>query len=130
MQRPGQVLKNLTGHPRRALGRQQCPARSTGAPSIIGLVGRPGNHRPIVAHTTAYDSEVPARGQRIPADTSATKRPWSVQDRIDERTRADMIAAYRAGTTAASLATTHGLSLRSVKRLLTSAGVHRKQLPA
>ncbi|MCA1681696.1 MAG: hypothetical protein LC700_00745, partial [Actinobacteria bacterium] len=35
---------------------------------------------------------------------------------------ADMIAAYRAGTTAASLATTHGLSLRSVKRLLTSAG--------
>ena len=70
------------------------------------------------------------RSSVVPADTSATKRPWSVQDRIDERTRADMIAAYRAGTTAASLATTHGLSLRSVKRLLTSAGVHREQLPA
>jgi hypothetical protein len=70
------------------------------------------------------------RSSVVPADTSATKRPWSVQDRIDERTRADMIAAYRAGTTAASLATTHGLSLRSVKRLLTSAGVRRKQLPA
>jgi hypothetical protein len=37
-----------------------------------------------------------------------------------------MIAAYRGGTTAASLATTHELSPRSVKRLLASAGVRRK----
>jgi hypothetical protein len=41
-----------------------------------------------------------------------------------------MIAAYRAGTTAASLASAHGLSLRSVKRLLSSAGDRRLQLPA
>ena len=40
------------------------------------------------------------RSSVVPVDTSATKRPWSVQDRIDEHTRADMIAAYRAGTTA------------------------------
>jgi hypothetical protein len=40
-----------------------------------------------------------------------------------------MIAAYRGGTTAASLAATHEVSLRSVKRLLSSAGVRREQLP-
>ena len=70
------------------------------------------------------------RSDVVPVAPQASKRPWSLRDCLDERTRADMIAAYRAGTTAASLATTHGLSLRSVKRLLTSAGVHRKQLPA
>lgn len=63
--------------------------------------------------------------------TSEIKRPWRLRERIDERTRVDMIAAYRAGTTAASLATTHGLSPRSVKRLLAAAGARRKQrLPA
>jgi hypothetical protein len=41
-----------------------------------------------------------------------------------------MIAAYRAGTTAASLATTYELSLRSVKRVLAVAGVRRKLRPA
>jgi hypothetical protein len=60
----------------------------------------------------------------------AAKRPWSLRDRLDELTRDDLIAAYRAGTTAASLATTHELSLRSVKRMLAAAGVRRKQLPA
>jgi hypothetical protein len=70
------------------------------------------------------------RSSVVPAGTSAAKRPWSVRDRIDERTRADLIAAYRAGTTAASLATTHGLSLKSVKRLLAAAGVRRNPLPA
>jgi hypothetical protein len=59
----------------------------------------------------------------------AAKQPWSLRDRLDEHTRADLIAAYRAGTTAASLAPTHELSLRSVKRLLAAAGVRRKQLP-
>ena len=66
----------------------------------------------------------------VPAALSAFKRPWSLQDRLTERTRADLIAAYLAGTTAASLATTHELSLRSVKRLLASAEVRRKRLPA
>jgi hypothetical protein len=60
----------------------------------------------------------------------AAKQPWSLRDRLDEHTRDELIAAYRAGTTAASLATTHELSLRSVKRLLAAAGVRRKQLPA
>lgn len=52
-----------------------------------------------------------------------------LQDRLDDRTRDDLIAAYRAGTTAASIAAAHGLSIRSVKRLLASAGARRKQLP-
>lgn len=34
-----------------------------------------------------------------------------------------MVAAYRAGTTSASLATTHELSLSSVKRMLAAARV-------
>ena len=66
----------------------------------------------------------------IPVASPASKRPWSLQDRLDEHTRADLLAAYLAGTTAASLAATHGLSLRSVKRLLAAAGVRRKQLLA
>jgi hypothetical protein len=67
---------------------------------------------------------------QCPAETSATKPPWSLRDRIDERTRAGLIDAYRTGATAASLASAHGLSLKSVKRLLAAAGAHRKQLPA
>jgi hypothetical protein len=41
-----------------------------------------------------------------------------------------MIEAYRAGGTAASIAAAHGLSIRSVKRLLAAAGVRRNRLPA
>jgi uncharacterized protein YcbK (DUF882 family) len=70
------------------------------------------------------------RSDAVSAAPPAPKRLWSLRDRLDERTRTDLIAAYRAGTTAASLAATHGLSLRSVKRLLAATGVHRKQLPA
>jgi hypothetical protein len=55
---------------------------------------------------------------------------YSHTTNLEERTRDDLIAAYRAGTTAASLATTHELSLRSVKRMLAAARVRRKQLPA
>jgi hypothetical protein len=61
----------------------------------------------------------------VPAATPSPGRPWSVRERLDERTRADLIAAYRTGATAASLAAAHGLSLRSVKRLLAAAGVRR-----
>jgi hypothetical protein len=42
-----------------------------------------------------------------------------------ERDIAELITAYRDSATAASLATTHGVSLRSVKRLLHTAGVRR-----
>ncbi|MGH3811502.1 MAG: cytochrome P450 [Pseudonocardiaceae bacterium] len=45
--------------------------------------------------------------------------------RLDERNIAGLITTYREGATAASLATAHGLSLKSVKRLLHIAGVHR-----
>jgi hypothetical protein len=60
----------------------------------------------------------------------APRRLWSLRERLNERTCADMIAAYRAGTTAASLATAYGVSLRSVKRLLAAAGARRKPPPA
>jgi hypothetical protein len=64
------------------------------------------------------------------AASPTSKRRWSLRDRLDERAHTDLIAAYSAGATAASLATTHELSLRSVKRILAAAGVRRKQLPA
>jgi len=59
-----------------------------------------------------------------PARPSA-KRPWSLRERLDERDIAELITAYRDGATAASLATTHSVSLTSVKRLLRTAGVSR-----
>jgi hypothetical protein len=58
----------------------------------------------------------------------APKRPWSLQDRPNERSRADLIDAYRAGATAVSTATVHGVSARSVKRLMAATGVHRTPL--
>jgi hypothetical protein len=86
------------------------------------------------SHTTHSDDlQLCANSPRsdvVPVPQRASKRPWSLQDRLDERTRADLIDAYRAGTTAASLANTHGLSPRSVKRLLSAAGVRRQQRPA
>jgi hypothetical protein len=62
----------------------------------------------------------PARTPR-----STATRPWSLRDRLTERDITDLIIAYRHGATAASLATTHGMSLRSIKRLLHSAGIRR-----
>jgi response regulator of citrate/malate metabolism len=60
---------------------------------------------------------------RTPRPTA--KRPWSLRDRLTERDITKLITAYRNGATAASLATAHGLSLKSVKRLLRTAGVRR-----
>jgi hypothetical protein len=48
-----------------------------------------------------------------------------LRDRLTERDIADLITAYRDGTPAASLADDYSLSLKSVKRLLHSAGVRR-----
>jgi DNA-directed RNA polymerase specialized sigma24 family protein len=66
----------------------------------------------------------------VPVPQPASRKPWSLQDRLDERTRADLIAAYRDGRTAASLAVAHGLSIRSVKRLVAAAEVRRQPVPA
>ena len=52
-------------------------------------------------------------------------RPWSVRERLDERDITELITAYRNGATAASLASTHSVSLSSVKRLLRTAGARR-----
>jgi hypothetical protein len=71
-----------------------------------------------LCHSMAFTS--PVRAPRPSA-----KRPWSLRDRIDECEMAKLITAYRDGATAASLADTHGVSLRSVKRLLQIAGARR-----
>ena len=60
----------------------------------------------------------PVRAARLSA-----KRPWSLRERLDEREITEVITAYRDGATAASLATTHGVSLSSIKRLLRTSGV-------
>ena len=57
-----------------------------------------------------------------------TNHPWSLRERLDEREIAEPITAYRDGATAASLATIHGVSIRSVKRLLHSADVRHASL--
>ncbi len=71
-------------------------------------------------HTVALTSPVRATG-------SSGQRPWSLRERLKERDIAELITAYRNGTTttASSLAATHGVNLKSVKRLLHTAGVRR-----
>jgi hypothetical protein len=85
------------------------------------------------SHTT-HDADLQlcanaSQSDAVPVARQASGRPWSLRDRLDERTRVDLIAAYRTGATAASLAITHDLSLRSVKRLMAAAGVRRQRLP-
>ena len=69
-------------------------------------------------HTLALTS--PVRAAR-----PSTTRPWSLREHLDECDIAKLITAYRDGATAASLATTYGVSITSVKRLLRTAGVRR-----
>ena len=56
---------------------------------------------------------------------ASAKPPWSLRERLDERDIAELITAYRDGATATSLAAAHGVSLKSVKRLLRIAGIRR-----
>jgi hypothetical protein len=71
-----------------------------------------------ICHTAALTS--PVRTPRL-----STQRPWSLRERLGEREITDLITAYRDGATAASLAATHDVSPKSVKRLLRTAGVRR-----
>jgi 2,4-dienoyl-CoA reductase-like NADH-dependent reductase (Old Yellow Enzyme family) len=61
----------------------------------------------------------------VRAAKPSAQRPWSLRERLNEREITKLITTYRNGATAASLATAHGVSLRSVKRLLHTAGVRR-----
>ena len=61
----------------------------------------------------------------VRAPRPSTKPPWSLRERLGERELAELITGYRNGATAASLATTHNVSLASVKRLLRTASVRR-----
>ena len=69
-----------------------------------------------LCHTVAFASPV-----RTPKPSA--KRPWRLRERLDDREIAELITGYRNGATAASLTTTLGVSLSSVKRLLYTAGV-------
>jgi hypothetical protein len=75
-----------------------------------------------LCHTMALTS--PVRAARPSAG-----RPWSLRERLHEREIAELITAYRDGATAASLATIHSVSVKSVKRLLQAAGVRRASPP-
>ncbi|MBV9160894.1 MAG: hypothetical protein JO309_05670 [Pseudonocardiales bacterium] len=60
----------------------------------------------------------------MPRDRAGSVR-GACGERLDERELAELSTAYRNGSTAASLAAAHGVSLSSVKRLLHTAGVRR-----
>jgi hypothetical protein len=84
------------------------------------------------SHTTQTTDLRPCRTVALTSPVRAArpsaKRTWSLRERLDEREIAELITAYRNGTTtttAASLATAHGMSLTSVKRLLRTAGIRR-----
>jgi 2,4-dienoyl-CoA reductase-like NADH-dependent reductase (Old Yellow Enzyme family) len=80
------------------------------------------------SHTTQAADLLLCRIQPAPTPRAArpsAKHPWSLRERLDESDIAELITAYRNGATAASLATTHGVSPSSVKRLLHAAGVRR-----
>jgi hypothetical protein len=80
------------------------------------------------SHTTQpLDLQLCANAPRSDAVLAAHRRPGSRGACKDASTsaRADLIAAWGAGATVASLATAHDLSLRSVKRLLATAGARR-----
>jgi hypothetical protein len=89
----------------------------------------------VVELLTAYSHSVQAADLRLchtvactsPVRTpkASAKPPWSLRERLDERDFAELITAYRDGATATSLAAAHGVSLKSVKRLLHTAGVRR-----
>jgi hypothetical protein len=70
---------------------------------------------------------LPHRGAHQPCAYPRTNRDasWSLRDRLTERDIAELITAYRDGATAASLAADYALSLKSVRRLLHTAGVRR-----
>ena len=88
-----------------------------------------------MAVLTAYSHSIQAADLRlchtevlaspVCAPRSNARRPWSLRERLDDRDIANLITAYRDGATAVSLAAAHGVSLKSVKRLLHTAGVHR-----
>jgi 2,4-dienoyl-CoA reductase-like NADH-dependent reductase (Old Yellow Enzyme family) len=72
----------------------------------------------LLCHTAALANPV-----RAPKPSA--KPPWSLRERLDEHEIAELITGYHHGATAASLATAHGVSLSSVKRLLRTACICR-----
>jgi hypothetical protein len=59
--------------------------------------------------------------EKRPRRWPATKRAWSLADRLDEAQVLTIVENYLSGATAAQLASAYGLSLSSLKRLLRSA---------
>jgi hypothetical protein len=87
--------------------------------NALGLVRSRSSYLPL-SRTPVQAADLPlchTVALTSPVRAASAKRPWSPRERLDECKIAELITAYRDGATAASLATTHGLSLRSVKRL-------------
>src|SRR5688500_15695263 len=59
--------------------------------------------------------------KKRPRRRPATRRAWSLTERLDEAQVLTIVENYLSGATAAQLATAYGLSLSSLKRLLRSA---------
>jgi hypothetical protein len=101
----------------------------------LALAGQGSSKSVMVELLNAYSHSAQADDLRLCRTMALTspvlaarpsaKRPWSLRERLDEREIAELITAYRDGATAASLATTHGVSLTSIKRLLHTAGIRR-----
>jgi hypothetical protein len=73
-----------------------------------------------LCHTVAVTSP-------MPTPRPSAQRPWNLRERLDEHDIADLITAYHNGTTATSLAITHGVSLKVSSASCTplvSAGRH------
>jgi mutator family transposase len=99
--------------------------RSTATkPTVTPPTTKPARHR----YPSPEAKTAPSTWTRQWNHTSGTRHvhqtgcPWNC---LGNRRPTRLITAYRDGATAASLATAHGLSLKSVKRLLHSAGVRR-----
>jgi DNA-directed RNA polymerase specialized sigma24 family protein len=80
------------------------------------------SHSPQPADLQASIERVSAEQQQLAHQSQA----WSLADRLSPAQRAAIVEAYQAGATAASLATSHALSLSSVKRLIRSANLLRR----
>ncbi|HKR51787.1 MAG TPA: hypothetical protein VJT72_19825, partial [Pseudonocardiaceae bacterium] len=101
--------------------KHECPGQKPGHSSVEILTAYSHSMQAAdlrLCHTTARTS--PVRTAK-----PSMKRPWSLRERLDEREITELIATYRNGATAASLAAAHGVSLTSVKRLLHTAGARR-----
>ena len=105
-------------------GRAPREGPSAGPRTTTGRTRAQGNRR-VVTRRRADRHPKTGRVRRHHHATHRTRGgPWSLRERLDERDIAELITAYRDGATAASLAFTHGVSLKTLKRIPHTAELH------